>query len=138
VTEKYDIFRVQKYAGTLVKLIGKSHPVLERFKNRFNQYLRLERLLTTMYDNDRNTSNSEDSSYPLFHRALLDLAKTMIEEILKGQTQMWQGFMKGLSREYIDAEWDKFGLRYRLEVKKEREEEDYKYITRLRREKPNE
>lgn len=46
--------------------------------------------------------------------------------------------MKELSREYIDAEWDKFGLRYRLEVKKEREEEDYKYITRLRRERANE
>jgi hydroxypyruvate isomerase len=27
-TEKYDIFRVQKYAGTLIKLLGKSHPVL--------------------------------------------------------------------------------------------------------------
>ena len=69
-----------------MKLIGKSHPVIERFKNRFNQYLRLEKLLSTIYDNDRNNSISEDSSYPLFHRALLDMAKTMIEEGLKGQT----------------------------------------------------
>jgi hydroxypyruvate isomerase len=28
VTEKYDIFRVQKYGGSLIKFIGKSHPVL--------------------------------------------------------------------------------------------------------------
>jgi hydroxypyruvate isomerase len=27
-TEKYDIFKIQKYGGNLIKLLGKSHPVL--------------------------------------------------------------------------------------------------------------
>lgn len=27
-TEKYDIFRIQKYGGNLIKILGKSHPVL--------------------------------------------------------------------------------------------------------------
>ncbi len=96
----------------------------------------MERLLTTIYDSDHN-NNAEDSTYPNFHRELLDFTKTLIQESVREQTKSWIGFIKGLSQEYLEAEWDKFALRYRLEVKKEREEEDYKFITRLRQGKRN-
>lgn len=70
VTEKYDVFRVQRYAGTLIKLLGKSHPVLEKFRNRCNEYLRLERMLTGIYESERSAEDTP-ASFPFYHKELL-------------------------------------------------------------------
>ena len=130
VREKYDIFRVQKYAGTLIKLIGRSHPVLERFRNRCNEYLRLERMLATIYEQER-TSEDPTTAFPLYHHHLLIHARGIAEEMIRSQKE--GDFLKRVSLEEVEGEWEEFALRYRVGVKKEREEEEYKYVTRLRR-----
>jgi hypothetical protein len=62
----------------------------------------------------------------------------MVTGMIKGDSIFNQSFLKHPSKEYLESEWEDFALRYRLLVKKEREEEDYKYITRLKRARPTE
>jgi len=43
-----------KYGGSLFKLLGKAHPVLEKVRSRSNDYLKIEKILTNYYQSQTN------------------------------------------------------------------------------------
>lgn len=47
--EKYSVYKVQKYAGNILKILGRHHPVLEKYRNRSFEYLRVEKMLSNIY-----------------------------------------------------------------------------------------
>ena len=48
-SEQYSVYKMQKYIGKLLKIISRSHPTLEKYKNRASEYLKIERILWNVY-----------------------------------------------------------------------------------------
>lgn len=49
VLEKYCNYKILKYGGSLLKIICRNHPALEKLKSRCNEYLKVEKILNNYY-----------------------------------------------------------------------------------------